>query len=459
MRTSLPVIEDHTLPDIMEALDARKMAGHFGRGIPEEYFESGEYRLESCEPEYVRYKPGVSCVVGYRLGLSEKGSGSEIIQRVHGRFVPSGDGEEEYRKARKTHTAAPHWGPSVAYLRDIEMVVSFFPNDRVLRGLRFVLEPDKLKRIAQRRLASLVTEPWWVRGRRTRIEMLSYKPERHCVVRYHLGMKNVETGENREIRVIGKILRREHGEYIYNINRKVRDLCGGEIDTVPLVPEPVAFDPDLSFFFQEEIVGTHPFPGECPGGEWHSLLGHISRRLKAFHKLDLTGLRPYSNDETYKDLCLSVQNAVSVLPEKKEAMTAVLGSLEGEVSRLRDRPGSPTHGDFHLEQIVLRQGEPVILDLDSVKMADPIMDVANFSAHLLKLELDGSLSRKEIDEAERAIISAYFEGEGFDQMRLPYMWHRKAALMRLALSCLKYLPSNWTEQFEFFLKESARSPI
>ena len=407
MRTLNSFPDDHLFPRLPDALDAEKMMNLFRRELAGNS-EKGRYRLAGCVPEYVRYKPGVSCVIGYCLYVSENNNPSQKIQRVHGRFLTPGNGEEEYRKARKTHTATPLWGPPVAYFPELEMIVSFFPNDRSLRGLRFVLDPDKLKRMAQSRLRERVKEPWWIRGRRTRIDILSYKPERHCVIQCRLGMRNVDTGAKKEVRVIGKILRREEGKYIYDTNRKIWDLFN-EIDEVPLVPDPLAFDPGFSFFFQEEIIGDHPFPDTYSRTEWHSILSQIAGRLKSFHELSLTDLRPYRHDDMYGELRMSIVNAADVLPGKKRVFLNIVGELEKGLSELNGCQQCPTHGDFHLGQILMRRDGPVILDLDSIRMSDPIMDVANFAAHLFKFELQGRLSCEEGDKAESVILKGYFE--------------------------------------------------
>ncbi len=457
MNISYPLPKDPLFPRLPEALNTEKMTSIFRRQLAED-FESVRYQITECVLEYIRYKPGVSCVIGYCLYVSDGNDLTKKIQRVHGRFLTPGTGDEEYTKAQKTHTASPLWGPPVVYLRELEMIISFFPNDRSLRRLHFILDPDKMKRVAQRRLIEYVKEPWLIKGKKTRIDVLSYKPERHCVVQCCFGMRNPDSREKKRISVIGKILRREEGEYIYGTNRKIWDLYR-QMDGIPLVPDPMAFDPELSLFFQEEIVGNHPFPNEHPRSEWHSVLCRIAGQLRSFHELKLSKLRPCPHEEMYDELCLSMENTAEVLSEKKRIFLGLKRQLEKGLPELNGRELRPTHGDFHLEQILMRRENPVILDLDSIKLSDPIMDVANLAVHLLKFVLEGSLSRIEVEEAESMVLRGYFEEKEFQRLEGIYLWQKKAALVRLALSCIKYLPSNWQEKMDFFLAEAERSPL
>jgi hypothetical protein len=457
MKIPYPIPKDPLFPRLPEALSIEKMTSILQRRLAED-FESVQYRITECVPEYIRYKPGVSCVIGYCLYVSDGNDLTQKIQRVHGRFLTPGAGEEEYTKALKTHTAAPPWGPPVVYLRELEMMISFFPNDRSLRGLHFILDPDKMKRVAQSRLVEYVKEPWLIKGKRTRIDVLSYKPERHCVIQCRFGMRNLDSREKKRISVIGKILRREEGEYIYGTNRKIWDLYR-QMDEIQLVPDPLAFDPELSLFFQEEIVGNHPTPTEHPRSEWHSVLCQIAGQLRSFHELKLSKLRTCSHEELYDELCLSMENTAMVLSEKKGILLGLKRQLEKGLPELNGRPLRPTHGDFHLEQILMRCKNPVILDLDSIKLSDPIMDVANLAMHLFKFVLEKSLSRTDVEEAEKVVLGEYFKAKEFQRLEGVYLWQKKAALVRLALSCIKYLPSNWQEEMDFFLAEAEGSPL
>lgn len=445
---------DPAFPGLAEALDPGRMASLF-RDTLEGQDTRTHAALETCVPDYLRYKPGVSCLIGYSLYFSGNGSISRSTQRVYGRLFHAREGRGAYEKARRTHTASPAFGPPVAYLDEINMMVSFYPNDRCLRGLRFLLDPDKLKRIAQQNLSRLVREPWWIRGRRTTIDVLSYKPERHCVVRCELGVRNVQTGEKGTLRAIAKILPAEEGSYISRANWHIWTACN-VTGKIPMIPEPLAFDHASGIFFQEEMGGLHPSPSGAPGDDWNAVLGRIGESVRSFHDLPVRGLRMHSAHSELEDLRSSIVQASLVLPEYARDLLDLLDLLSATISRVEQKKASPVHGDLHNGQILITSRGPVILDLDEMRAGDPLMDVANFTAHLSMFVREGACSRSHMRAAEEAFLEAYTAGDESALHQPSYGWYKRASLVRLALSCLKYLPFDWQDQMAFFLTEARR---
>ena len=454
MNRHLLLPADPKFPGMAEALNAGRMHETFRSELQTGAGKDG-ILLEGCVPEYVRYKPGVSCIIGYSLRLAPDGNGRTEIQRAYGRLLPPDEGRVEYEKALKTHTAAPVCGPPVAYFRELPMVVSFFPNDRSLRGLRFMLDPDKLKRIAQEHLRGLVEAPWRVRGRKTRIDVLSYKPERHCVARCRLGLRNVDTGEKRTVDLIGKLMEPGEGAYVFQANRRIYDWCRTRGESL-LVPEPFGYIPEWGLSFQEEVAGSHPAPLAGPPREWYSLLSRVAEGLRSFHRSSIAGLTPCPLDQVFEDLRLSATEAANVLPESEKILMGLLEEFEKDLPTQGVPELRPVHGDFHVNQILLGDRGPVIIDLDAVRLSDSLEDVANFTAHLMIYRKDGLLSRQEDEEAEGRFLRDYFEGDDLKDHQAGYRWHKKAALTRLALSCLKYLPMDWRARMEFFMDEAGR---
>jgi hypothetical protein len=446
-----PVPNDSRFPKLARALDPKVMFELIQNEFNRMNHES-PFRLRECLPVYLRYKPGVSCIIGYNLIISDNGDNSRI-QSVYGRFVPSGEIKEAYEKSLKTHTSVPLYGPPVMNIQELNMILSFFPNDRSLRGLRFILDPDKLKRIAQRSIQSRIKEPWWIRARHTTIDILTHKPERHCVVRCQLYLRNVDTRGRKRMNVIGKMLKKEEGEYIYKINQQLWNECR-LTEKIPIIPEPLAFDSSATLFFQEEISGQHPSPRGISREKWFTILGQIVETLKTFHGLKLNALRSFSLAEEFDDLKKSIDEAVRVLPEKRDEMLDLYNQLEMTIHNQKENSFGPTHGDFHIEQILLGKKRPVIIDLDEVRASDRLWDVANFTAHLSKYLREGSFSRDEAEDTETKFIEQYFGGEDFSLHKTSYLWLKKASLIKLALSCLKYLPANWQDDMSFYLKEA-----
>ncbi len=454
MNRSFPVPRDPLFPRLADALDAEEMAAVIRRHLPPESV-GGESALRECVPEYVRYKPGISCIIGYSLRFASGGNGGVEVQRAYGRFVSPDEGKKEYEKALKTHTATPRFGPPVLYIPDFHFILSFFPNDRCLRRLRFVLDSSKLKRIAMSNLTTMAPRPWWISGKRSCLDILSYKPERHCVVRCRLVLRNMETEELRRASVIGKMMRREMGGFIFEINQRIREAYRQQGE-FPIVPEPFAFDQKVNFFFQEEMSGWHPLPDSTPADQWHDALSRIGASLRSFHGLKIKGLRSYPLEDELADFHTEVLDAVNVLPDGERRMANLLAELEKDAPGLEGESARPVHGDFHARQILINGQGPVLLDLDAIRLSDPLVDVANFTAHLSLYRLEGSLGEEEVPEAEAAFLKGYLGENERDCRKIDYLWYKKMALGKLALSSLKYLSPKWPDRMRFFLDEAEK---
>ena len=450
MNKPYPLPRDVRFPALAAALDPVFMVNLFRREL-EGSSQRNHIRIKQCVPDYIRYKPGVSCIVGYNLFISD--NNTSLTQRVYGRLFPPDEGRASFEKSLKTHTATPGYGPPVAWFNDINMMVSYFPNDRCLRGLRFILDPDKLKRIAQSCLFEHVEPPWRIRGRKTTLDILSYKPERHCVVKCQFGLKNDSTKKKKSINVIAKMLEKGAGAYVYRTNKQIWRMYQ-KSESTPIIPEPMAYDAHAVIFFQEEVQGPYPSPSTSSREVWFTNLSRTAKSLRSFHELKIEGLRAYQISRELEDLRLSMQATSLVLPDWRRDILELYDRLEKESFGLDGRPAHTVHGDFHSEQVLMEEEGPVIIDLDEVRASEPMADVANFNAHLSKHVFDGSLTREEAQAAEEVFLESYAGDRDCSRSDPIYRWYKRVSFVKLALSCVKYLPPDWQDGVRFFLDEA-----
>jgi hypothetical protein len=122
----------------------------------------------------------------------------------------------------------------------------------------------------------------------------------------------------------------------------------------------------------------------------------------------------------------------------RRCLEAAPAGLESVLDRLRRAIPSPLapvpcHRDLHDRQILLGAGAPVLLDLDLLCLADPLLDVANLLAHLALRRLQGAAEAS--PEGVRACGDALLAGLGRGQLEsfLPRLrFYQAAALLRLA---------------------------
>src|SRR4051794_79213 len=91
--------------------------------------------IRDCAVLNVRYKPGKSCLVSYRLTMGRSEGSTPASQVVSVRFYPPGASLSRFLKAQRLPLARPAFAEPVFHVPDLHAVVWVFPNDRKLPGI------------------------------------------------------------------------------------------------------------------------------------------------------------------------------------------------------------------------------------------------------------------------------------------------------------------------------------
>src|SRR5262249_2764440 len=130
-RWSVP--QDADLPHLADVLDARAMRTVFQQLL---FDGSGPSRLagqvQRCEIEWIKYRPGKSCTVAYRVDLHERSTGRHAEQLWCGRVVGPGRSRGRFQAIRMDDLVRPQIGPPAAHLPALDTILWAFPNDSKL---------------------------------------------------------------------------------------------------------------------------------------------------------------------------------------------------------------------------------------------------------------------------------------------------------------------------------------
>lgn len=129
----------------------------------------------------------------------------------------------------------------------------------------------------------------------------------------------------------------------------------------------------------------------------------------------------------------SVHSAVpeeGLLPERREAYLKMVNDFEGRIpadqtakirSMLEAMPYDPhmLHGDFHIKNIMVQNGESLIIDMDTLAVGDPIFEFSGmYAAYLGFSEADPDnvmeffgITKETAAELWKATLKAYFGNE------------------------------------------------
>ena len=155
-----------------------------------------------------------------------------------------------------------------------------------------------------------------------------------------------------------------------------------------------------------------------------------------------------------------LDRSVDLLKAALPHHSAVLSELADVIRAALDRDGIPpvvVHGDFYEGQLLIDEagGLAGVLDVDDIGMGDPVMDAANYTAHLVALgeSHPGVLDR--LDAHRRSFRMAYLERSGVDGRALGA--REAVAGLGLATGPFRVLSPGWPGRMERRIALAARS--
>ena len=394
--------------------------------------------------DYVRFKPGTSCLLGFGHGGTDTGSGLGYLK-----VFLSGDPEECFRKyrAREKHDG---W---VALLPELRAVFFRFPLDRHVIGLPSLAEPSRLKHVLHDAVPDLSPEIERVRARKSRVEVLKYKPERRCIVRADLGTKRADTGEKAQRRIVAQAYGDETGPRVFQLMKHLDDLTAGRGGTLR-VPRPLGWHPERRVLVQEWR----------PGEPWGLCLGRpeeavgcveAADALRSLHELELPAGLPVDAPGR------TTTEAVRVLEDLTRVGDDDLARLADGVRRqvLRESAESPdgtptiVHGDFHYHQLLVGRDGPTLIDWDEARGGDPRVDVGNLLAHLHLLDLEQRISSERAASLGNLFLGTYLAGRPVPPA---VDFFTSLQLVKLALTPFRNLRRDWRGEARAILERARR---
>ena len=306
-----------------------------------------------------------------------------------------------------------------------------FPDDPALPGLSAAADPG----VVARRLR--------LHPDKVAVDTLRYRPRRRAVLRYRLGQPGGRV-------VLAKVVSPARGRWLMALAAALADgpeahraglrlgLPAGRLAPGALVL-PVLGGTSL----RDLLLNGDPLP---PPERLAALPDEIHRRCRpAFDGPDLalgtgTGHSPAGRRRFCPITAVSAARlAARLLPEEGCAAARLAEAVVGwsEMSDAAD--GWIVHGDLYENQVLVEGDTLGLIDLDDLGPGDPLLDVANFSAHLLLLgtsRLAPTILRYR-DELRAAV------GRRFDCGRADLAWREAYCLLRLAAGPFRVLHPEW----------------
>ncbi len=315
------------------------------------------------------YRPGRKCAI---LCMLKPGAGVDGSEAKSMAVVSVARG----RRAEAVHEKyySDDDGRAV-YVKDVDVLVEFFPSDWALPSLPTALSPEHMTPVIDAlglRSASNENPP-------LTIEVLQYRPHRRAVLAYRMNNSS-DTSPIAVAKVYRSINQaqeswdRLNAAYVWLAERGVS------------VPRPLQLIPELNLFIMKYEPGSTLSEVLNRSNELGADVNLAVRRaawaLSALHSHQA----PSSGGRNLAGELQQLRSAIRPVEAVRPDLGSRVGPLMSEVARRAEHCVEGTncliHGDFTPSQLLLRNQEVVVLDFDLSCAGDPAIDVANFLTKL-----------------------------------------------------------------------------
>ena len=384
---------DRDLPgaaDLLAGAGAERVARFLdGRG----------FEPHRVEPAQAHYRPGRWLAVCFRTAAVDRSSGRPVCPTV---TVECRAGESDALWA--------------------------FPDDPALTGLAAAADADLVRRRLRPRPATVTVEP------------IRYRPRRRAVLRYRLSDGDESWTPGGRV-LFGKVVTPMRGRRLLALADALRpDGLRLALPVGRLAPGAVILPLLPGVSLRHLLLAGGPLP---PPERVVALSEELHRIcLPIFLMDDLAADRGPIRRRVDPTTALGAAQLVArLLP----AEAGVAGRLAEAVIGWAEESEPPdewiVHGDLYENQVLVDGDALLLLDLDDLGPGDPLLDAANFSAHLLLLVASGAPAAGVIGRYREELRAAFCCHLDADPVQLA--WREAYCLLRLAGGPFRVLHPDW----------------
>lgn len=399
MNRSLP--QDAAMPQLSLALDGAAMAEVFA-----DVLRPHGMRVEACNVERVKYRPGRNATLAYRLILRDPQQRT-ISQHVAARLC-GGDGAHRTSKAIGAALAASPAGPALRWLPALDMLTWWWPNDAKLRAPHLVACERRLRDEALPALLPLLGVP---SGADVGIDLdiVQYVPEHRLCARVDLQWR--DGGSTHRQRVYAKASREPDGATAHDLLAQLQASAAwreGRLHT----PRALLWHAPSELYWQEGLPGR---PLAALGAAAaQACIAALGAQLAALHATPVQACGEITANEMRQRLSDVVERLSSVLG--RDAVHGAAQAIDGGWRALGGLPVATLHGDLHARNILVADqgGAPRVslIDLDSMRRGPALLELGAWVADAMYLALQGGAKAERDKAAWCALIDAYADAGG-----------------------------------------------
>lgn len=395
---------DTALPGLALLLDPPAFVTELARWLP-------EWETARGQITYLRYKPGQSCLVGYRLELDGK---HHCWHAKAHRVWAQDRAQEKLEKHREFFARRSIDGRDFLILDERGLAIGRFPQDRKLKPLARVEKATRRQKLLAAALSNIPS--LWV----SQLEPLRYKPERRYVARLHgeggtQALLKVCTADDFDQTLAGNRAFRSQGRL------QVSRVLGWDARRHLLIGEWVRGQP------LDRLLRY-----ACPN------LENVGAALMALHRQRPEELAQRSRCREVEELRQTTDDLGELCPELRARLDDLTNRLTARLGELTETC-RPIHGDLHVEQVLLDGENVALIDFDQACYGDPMADLGSFIAHLDCLVIENRLDQTRRDDLRATLLKGYRQAGGKADARHVALYTAYGLLLR----CLEPFRQRW----------------
>ncbi len=341
-------------------------------------------QVENIKLSYLRYKPGMNCLARYEMSVNGQPIG--IYAKAHGE-----DANSKMAKSLERPAIDSALGPGRVMLEEPQVIFSFFPNDTKLASLQCLVDVEFRQRLFGRLFGP---DSAWQAS--TFGPALNYKPERRYVVRL-----TRPDGESALVKFYS-------GSGYTKARTISRKLGENRDDFYPRTVGRSKKHAVVAYLWQP---GSTLRQLHNDGKLTSSELATVAESLVELHSSGRGGLLPLKPAEQAGRLSSLSEQVGILLPHLRTRAERVAHQLTKWRAGLTPVK-QPVHGDFYDKQAIVCEGKVRLIDLDAVRLDDPLLDLGSYIAHLERPADSSGMSKNDIGMQKETLLKRYTELSG-----------------------------------------------
>jgi len=332
---------------------------------------------------------------------------------------------------------------------ELDMIVWNFPDDPRLPQLRELVDGD---RVVRHLPYESLPFPGPEAIRDINIEIVRYRPEQRCILRYDIGFGT----DGDRIVLFAKVFSDDTGEHVL---ARMQHCYAAARALGVHVARPLGYRTAVRSVWQKELSGT-PVTETLSAGTYGAPLTAIGRCLASLHAAGLPMTQTVSREARLADARKKAHKLGQTFPQLAGALDRLIERAQSELNDLPPVHETVIHGDMHFDQFRLaNDGALALFDFDEWSWGDPAQDLADLivDAHIRgfgrhKAEAD----RTRLPEMIRVLLDSYRHRVAWTVSDAAIAWHARLQLITKAYrTCIQQEP-RWQERAPELVALAAR---